>query len=297
MTLVAALATGACVYLAVGYLTGYAPEFKFRSRDEIQVSNRQLWLIQAGSDLTPRQFWAGSVAAAAVVFLVALAVSGAWWLAVPPSVGALLFPRAFYARRRQERLDEVRSAWPDGIRDVLASISAGSTMSNAVAALSSGGPEPLRRAFERFPLQARMFGFVPALELIKEELGDATSDKVIEVLILAYLHGGDLTQVVLRDLTSEITEDLRIEREIRTQGLEQRLESGVVVVVPWAMLLFLTLFPGPYQDFYRSGRGLFVVVVGAIWSMLGLALLRRFTRRDDERRVLGGSAVLSERGV
>ncbi len=293
MRLIAALLSGAFIYLLVGYATGYAPQLRWRSESRPQVSDRQLWLIQAGSDLTPRQFWAGSLLAGLLAFLLGLLVSGAWWLAAAPAVGAALFPRAFYGRRRQARLDEIRAAWPDGIRDALASISAGATMSNAVLSLASSGPEPLEAAFERFPLQARMFGFAPALELVKEELGDPTSDKVIEVLILAYLHGGDLTEAVLRHLVEEITEDLRTEREIRTAGLEQRLESRVVIVVPWAMLIFLTFFPGPYQDFYRSSRGLLVVIIGALWSVLGMFLLRRLTRREAERRVLGGSAAVA----
>lgn len=297
MTLLTALLTGACVYLAVGYATGYAPDLRLRSGRRPQVSDRQLWLIQAGSDLTPRQFWAGSMLIGAGAFILGFAVTRAWWLAMVPAVGAALFPRAFYARRRQARLGEVRESWPDGIRDMLASISAGATVGNAVLMLADHGPEPLRQAFARFPLQARMFGFVPALELIKEELGDSTSDKVIEVLILAYQHGGDLSEVVLRDLVEEITEDLRTEREIRTAGLEQRLESRVVVIVPWAMLIFLTFFPGPYQDFYRSSRGLFVLLVGVAWSVVGLVFLRRLNRREPERRVLGGAAPLSREVV
>jgi tight adherence protein B len=293
MTLFTALLSGACVYLAVGFITGYAPDLQFRTKARPQVSDRQLWLIQAGSDLTPRQFWAGSIFVAFVAFLLALVVSGAWWLAVVPAIGALLFPRAYYGRRRAARLEETRAAWPDGLRDMLASISAGATLSNALTSLAATGPEPLRDAFERFPLQARMLGVVPALELVKEELGDATSDKVIEVLILAYRHGGDLTEIVMRDLVEEITEDLRVEREIRTQGLEQRLEGRVVTVVPWAMLIFLAFVPGPYQDFYRSTRGLAVVVIGAFWSVMGLFFLRWLNRREAERRVLGGSAVVA----
>lgn len=293
MRLVAALLSGLCVYLAVGYITGYAPDIRLGNRRRPQVSDRQLWLIQAGSDLTPRQFWAGSLAVGVFVFLFSLLVTGAWWLAVVPAIGALLFPRSFYARRRIARLDEVRQAWPDGLRDLLASTSSGATMSNALTSLADTGPAPLRLAFERFPLQARMLGVVPALELIKEEMGDSTTDKVVEVLILAYRHGGDLTEIVLRDLVAEITEDLRVERDIRTQGLEQRLESRVVVVVPWALLIFLAFLPGAYRDFYRSSQGLFVVVIGAIWSLFGIVLLRYLNRRQPESRVLGGGAPVT----
>lgn len=292
MRLLAPVLTAVAVYLAVGFATGYAPDLKLRSSARPQVSDRQLWLIQAGSDLTPRQFLGGSFAVALVVFLAGLGITGAWWLALVPAVGAFLFPRTYYARRRTERLSEVREAWPDGLRDMLASIGAGSTLVNALVTLAETGPEPLQRAFARFGLLARMMGVVPALELTKEELGDSTSDKVIEVLIVAYEHGGDLTMEVLRDLVDEITEDLRLEAEIRTDGVEQRLESRVVVFIPWALLLYLALTSDPYRDFYQSSRGLLVVILAAIWSTVGVFILRYLHRQTTERRVLGGSAPM-----
>ena len=80
----------------------------------------------------------------------------------------------------------VQEAWPDGIRDILASVVAGRSVGQAVTTLAVSGPEPLRAAFARFPLLARMLGTVAALEVVKEELGDPTSDRIIEVLILAH---------------------------------------------------------------------------------------------------------------
>ncbi len=43
-----------------------------------------------------------------------------------------------------------------------------------------------------------MLRVVPALETIKEELADPSSDKVIEVLVLAHQYGGETLQVALR---------------------------------------------------------------------------------------------------
>jgi tight adherence protein B len=294
MVPLAAFFAAVFAYLAIGYLSGNAPEIRFRSAARPDVPARQLWLIQAGSDLTPAQFWAGSAAIGSVVFAFSLVISGAWWLAVVPTIGAFILPKAYYGRRRLARLDEVRQAWPDAIRDLLASVGAGSTLVNALIIMSKTGPLPIRAAFDRFPVQVRMQGVIPALELLKEEMGDATTDKVVEVLVLAHAHGGDLTEVVLRDLIAEIGEDLRVESEIRTQGLEQRIESRVVVIVPWALLLFLAFLPGAYRDFYRSSSGLFIVIIAALWSLLGMVVLRQFSKRDPERRVLGGSAVVRE---
>ena len=56
MRVLAALMTALFVYLAVGHLTGNAPNLRVKARTQQQVPKRQLWLIQAGSDLSPRQY-------------------------------------------------------------------------------------------------------------------------------------------------------------------------------------------------------------------------------------------------
>jgi hypothetical protein len=52
MTLLAGLAVGVFVYFAVGFATGHTPEIRIRRfRRRTQISNRQLWLNQAGVEV------------------------------------------------------------------------------------------------------------------------------------------------------------------------------------------------------------------------------------------------------
>ncbi len=293
MRLLAAVLGGGAVYLLMASFLGVAPNLELPTRARPQISKRQLWLIQAGSELTPRQFVTGSIAAGVAAFLLLALVTQSVLIALIPAIAVGLLPRAYYARERQKRIVEIQQAWPDGIRDILAHVSSGATLTRALESLATDGPEALRFAFSRFPLQARMFGVVPALEIVKEELADPTSDKVIEVLILAHEYGGDLVQDVLRDLVDAITEDLRVLEEIRTAGLEQRIEGFLVVVVPWAVLVFLATVPPDYRAFYRTSTGQLVVVIGAVWAMVGLVVMRLIARDRGEGRVLGGSATTS----
>jgi tight adherence protein B len=295
MRLLAALLGGSFVYLLVAMLLRVAPNLELPARARPQISKRQLWLIQAGSELSPGQFAGGSVAAGVGAFILFWLIAQSPVIALVPAIAVGLLPRAYYARERVKRLTRVQEAWPDGIRDILAHVSSGATLARAVESLATAGPEPLRLAFGRFPLQARMFGVVPALEIVKEELADPTSDKVIEVLILSHDYGGDLIQDVLRDLVDAITEDLRTLEDIRTAGFEQRIESFLVVIVPWAVLLLLATVPADYREFYRSGSGQVVVMIGAIWSAFGLLVLRSIARDRGEHRVLGGGAVAEQR--
>ena len=291
----AALSSAVLAYLAVGHLTGNAPTFRALRRDRAAVGRRQLWLVQAGVDLTPRQFWAGSVAVAVVTFLFVVLLTATPAVAIVPAVAVGLLPRAYFARARVRRMRELQEAWPDGVRDLLASISAGMSLNQAVAGLAAGGPPALRSAFERFPTLSRMIGVVPALEVVKEELADPTSDRIIEVLILAHEKGGHILADILRDLADATTKDVRALEEIATEALEQKINARAVFVLPWVVLLVLTLKPGPFRDFYQSGGGALVVTAGAGLSLFGMWLVSRLGREQGERRVLGAAAPVTAR--
>jgi tight adherence protein B len=296
MILLAGLAVGAFVYFLVGFATGYAPDIKIRRfRRRVQISNRQLWLNQAGAAVTPRQFVAGSVAVGAIAFVAIAAITGAPLVAVVPAAGVAALPRAYFARRRAAHLREVQAAWPDGLRDVIASITAGRSLSQALNTLAATGPPPLQDAFARFPMLSRMLGTVPALEVIKEELADSTSDRVIEVLVLAHERGGQIVRDILEDLVVATTRDLKLLEEIETEGLEMKINARAVLVLPWLVLVALTIREGPFRDFYRSTGGLIVVLVAGLLSLAGGYLIARLARTRGEQRVFGSSATVAVR--
>ena len=290
MTLIASLLTGLVFLFGVGFLTGTAPEPQLVRKERPSVSDRQLWLTQAGVDLTPRQFWAASGAVGLLAFLVFLLVAGIPIIALIPASGVALLPRSYFARQRERRLSEVQEAWPDGLRDITASISSGMSLPKAIETLASKGPDPLRRAFARYGLLARTIGVVPALETTKEELGDPTSDRVIEVLILAHERGGNIVTEILTDLAEATTRDLWALQDIRTEAVEQKINSRIVFVLPWLVLIALTAMTPAYREFYGTAAGLVVVLFGAALSGLGIFLVSLLSKEPQEERVLGGSA-------
>lgn len=285
MTLLTSLLTGAVTALAVAVGLGF--DLRRLANRRQRARSSQQWLLQAGVELTPRQFWFGSVVAGGVTFALLVVITATPAVAVVPALAVALLPRAYFARRRTQRLRDLQEAWPDGIRDLVASISAGLSLHQALIALARSGPEVLRAAFDRYPTTARTIGVVPALELVKERLADPTSDRVIEVLILAHERGAPLLSDVLRDLAEATTRDVRALEEMTTESLEQRINARAVFVLPWIVLLLLTAREGFFQDFYRSPAGLLVVAVGGVLSLTGVAIVSRLSREPIEPRVLG----------
>lgn len=288
MRILAAASIGVACALAAASLTGALPQFsRGRARRRGWHDRSQLWLQQAGVHLAPAQFWFGCAAAGFLVMVVLTALTGSPFVAVVPAVAVGLVPRAFFGHRRQERLRLVQRAWPDALRDLAASIAAGRSMTQAVCALAEHGPEPLAEAFARFPELSRVLGTGAALEIIGEDLADPTSDRVIEVLVLAHRRGGSLVREILDDLIEATTRDLQLLERLQSEGLEMRINSRVVVVLPWLVLVALTARNGPFRDFYRSSGGLVTLGAAAVMTVVGIVVLHRLGREESEPRVFG----------
>jgi len=295
VTLLAALAVGVCCALVAARLVGLPVEFRRWPHAPRRGPSPQLWLHQAGIRVTPRQFVMGSAAVGVVAFAATYFLTGAALVAVVPACAAASIPRAYFGRRRIVRLRELQAAWPDGLRDVVASVAAGRSLSHALTTLAETGPPALRDAFGRFPLLARMLGTVPALEIVKSDLADPTSDRVIEVLILASERGGQIVKEILEDLVVATTKDLKVLDEIDTEGLEMRINARAVLVMPWFVLIALTFRGGAFRAFYASSAGLLVVLVGGALSAVGYLWISHLGRSQQERRVLGGGNAVVAR--
>ena len=289
MRLLVALAGGFTAYLIVGLFLGVAPSFGRRSRPR-REAKLQRWLTQVGSPLTTGQFLAASVGTGLVAWLFLTFLLGDWLAGFFPAAASSGYLAWTYGRRRRERLGSIEEAWPDAIRHLLSYVRSGSTVPLAVSSLATQGPQALRPVFEGWSERARLLGFAPALESVREQLADPTSDRVIEVLLIAHQWGGELVATVLSDLADEITEDLRTGRAIRAEDTTQRIESWVVGIVPWLLLIYLTATQGPYRTYYQTGTGRLVMLIAGLWWGMGLIVLHTMKKQEPEPRVLGGGA-------
>jgi tight adherence protein B len=148
----------------------------------------------------------------------------------------------------------------------------------------------LREAFQGFGVYSRSLGVVQALELVKDDIADPTADRIIEVLILAYERGGSVVPAILEDLAEATTRDLWTLEQVRTEALEQKINSRVVFVLPWLVLVAMTARSGAFRDFYSTSAGLLVVALGGVMSLVGVAVASQLGAQPAEPRVFGGDS-------
>lgn len=283
MRLVAALLTAVAVGGIVAAALGLLPRTLRRPRERRSGE----WLVQAGVAASPLQFWAISLAAGILTLATIVLLTGSLAVAVVPAVLVGMLPRLYYGSQRRKRLGEIRQAWPDGLRDVVASISAGRSLARAIEDLAVSGPLPLRRVFASFPFLARSLGVVPALEAVRDQVADPTTDRVVEVLIVAHERGGVIVPEILRDLAEATARDVWAAEEIDSAALEHKINARAVFILPWIVLIAMTVREGAFRDFYATGLGVAVIIAGGVLSLTGSFLVSRLGRQPDEPRVLG----------
>lgn len=241
-----------------------------------------------GLDVSRFHFWAVVLGVAGATFALVYALTGLIVVSGVPAVVVATLPKAYLSRSRARRMADIQAAWPDGLRDILSSIRSGASLPMALENLASFGPAPLREAFQGFSVYSRSLGVVPALEVIKEDLADPTSDRVIEVLILAYERGGAMVGDILSDLAEATTRDLWTMEQVRTEALEHKINARVVFVLPWLVLVAMTSRSGAFREFYSTPAGVMVAVIGGAMSLLGIMIASKLGASEDEPRVFAG---------
>jgi len=286
MPLLAALAVGLSLFLAVASLTGHGDQVSLRLPGRRRTRlDRAVWLRQAGVSVTPAQFWAVSVVIGALVELATWTISGSVYVGLALAVAAALFPRAYFARKRDHNLAAVVQAWPDGIALIVGATDS-LTIHQGLLTLARTGPAPLREAFARYEDLARLAGLEAALLTIREELADPISDRVIEILLVAHHQGQRLAMEILAEQSVEITEDLRTAADNRTARLEPVLTARIAFLIPFLILVLLCWQQPDFAAFYRRPGGFVVVLAGGAWSSLGLVVARKLASDVTEPRVI-----------
>ncbi|MEZ5342960.1 MAG: hypothetical protein R2706_16405 [Acidimicrobiales bacterium] len=293
MRLFAAFSGGVFIYLTIGSLVGVTPKFLRRSSPNRRTAARiQDWLNQAGVAVSPVQFVVTSIAAGLVVGLLAAAFSGATPIGLAAGLATLSLPRSVYARKVRDEKRKRLTAWPDAIRDVVAHLRASLSIHASLCELGRSGPEPLRLAFTRYERLAAALDHKAALEVVREELADPLSDRIIEILLVAYDQGATVIVEILEDLAETSARDLRLIEEIDTAQLETKLEARGAAALPLAVLALLCSSTPGYRAFYSSAGGWFVIGLGCAMSMLGLVVIERLGKQPTEVRILAAGGEI-----
>lgn len=221
------------------------------------------------------------------------AAAAAWLLTALPAVAlvaAIVGASAptVWLRGRARRLRRSRRAlWPDVCDLLVASVRSGMSLPDAVAALATSAPAPLRPAFSAFAGDIAASGHFDSSTLrLKSALGDPVGDRIIETLRMARQVGGTELTTVLRALSSSVRADAALRAEVEARQSWIRGAAVLGVIAPWIVLVLLSMRPEGAVA-YSSAQGIAVVLGGAAVSVVAYRLMLRVGRLAEPGRWFG----------
>jgi tight adherence protein B len=220
--------------------------------------------------------------------VLALLTSGSIYIAGAFSAFILIF--ITLARKRSESKESraIADACPEMIDHIISGIQSGLSLNDCLIGLASRGPEVMRVYFQRFQVEMAATGnFEKSLQQVKEELGHASTDVVVESLLIAKSLGGSELLKILRLLGNFIREDLTLRREIAVKQGWIKNSAHLSAGAPWILLLLLSSQPATAQAFSTS-TGIGILITGLFMTAIAYIWMNHLSKLPEPSRIFGG---------
>ncbi|WP_345803028.1 type II secretion system F family protein [Microbacterium sp. AZCO] len=277
--------------LAAGILLAISP-WVWPAREERAPSRAAGALARLLEEAGLSHIAPGGIVAASIV--VAVVVAAVAWLVVPvPAIvvvaglAGAAAPFVWLRGRRTRLVRSRRALWPDVCDLLIASVRAGMSLPDSLAALADSAPTPLRPAFGGFARDLAASGhFDSSILRLKSALGDPVADRIVETLRMARQVGGTELTPVLRALATSVRADATLRAEVEARQSWIRGAAVLGVAAPWVILALLAMRPEGAAA-YTSPGGVALIVAGAVVSFVAYRIMLRVGRLPEPRRWFG----------
>ena len=117
--------------------------------------------------------------------------------------------------------------------------------------------------------------FEQALDGMVARVDSRMLSYVVKAIIIQRQVGGNLPVIFAR-LVENIREESKLEEKLQALTAQQRLQSLVVSVMPFVMMLVMFVFsPAQMIAFYTSSVGIMVFLFCVVWIFIGMQVLRK----------------------
>ncbi|MGC4027966.1 MAG: type II secretion system F family protein [Steroidobacteraceae bacterium] len=268
----AAVILGAMIFLLlVRSIRGTTRAFVSAQRLTAERDLASLFIFASGFHLALL-----TAACAAVLTVLAWAITGLWPVAVPAFIMALYVPRMLIRHLQRRRLGRIAEQLPDALAFWAGLLQAGQGLHPSLNQLAERQPRPLGEELRVVTRQCRLGVSADiAVEQMCLRLGVADLRMLASLLHVSRELGGNLGESLLR-LSDLLRTRLAMEARIRSLTSQGRLQGTIVGALPLLLMLVLSFMdPGAMRMLFTHPLGWVALGMIAILEITGFLLIRR----------------------
>lgn len=196
------------------------------------------------------------------------------------------------AQRRvtDKRASDIQAAAPEMIDHLISGLQSGLSLNESLAGLGKRGPAVFASHFASFRENLHLSGdFHRELEKVKSELGQPSTDIIIEALLISKTLGGAELINILRLLGNFIREDLALRREIAVKQNWIKNSAHLSAGAPWILLLLLSTQRSTAEAFSNSS-GVMILFGGLLLTAIAYLWMNKLGEIPEQVRVFVGKS-------
>ncbi len=232
---------------------------------------------QSGLDLTASRLAGISGVVAATGGVLGFLVRGVPAALVAAAVGGVI-PLWYVRKKRDARMDKLRSQLPDAFDLMARVVRAGQTLGQALLAVADEFPQPIAGEFS-ICYEQQNLGLTP--EVTFRDMTRRSGVIELKIFVLAVLvqqqTGGNLAELLTK-LAGVVRERYQIRGQIRTLTAEGRMQGWILGALPPLMFLLLFALNPKYAGVLLEHPNLIAGTIGL--EFLGALWIRKIVNFD-----------------
>ena len=185
-------------------------------------------------------------------------------------------PIAYVRVKHQKQLGKIDKQLIDAVAIICNSIRAGMSFQAAMQSIAEDMEPPISKEFARVSRETK-FGM--PLETSFDKMIQRTGNKDLELICNAVIIqrqiGGNLAEV-LDNISSTISERIRLRGEIKTLTASGTLSGYIIGALPIFILLILMFINPDYINmFFSTSAGRIMLLISAIMETIGFSIVRK----------------------
>jgi len=224
-------------------------------------------LQQAGSDMTPAEFFALRFSAAGISAIIVYFLNWHWLFMLAGFLIGFYIPLFFIIRQRKKRLALLTYQLVETLGTMANSLRAGFSFMQAMKMMSEEMPDPIGPEFGRVVRETRLgIPLEDALKNLVERLPNTELEVIVQAIIAQRESGGNLVELLLV-MEETIRGRVRVLEELNTLVAQGKLSSWIITGLPVGLVVFINFSKPDYLSVMFEHPLGWLLTIGAVISM------------------------------
>jgi tight adherence protein B len=237
-------------------------------------------LDQAGVSMRPAEFAVltaiGAIVGLALGYII-FGIAGG----VVGAIVALIVIRFVIGRKADKRKAAFAEQLPDALHLMGGSLRSGFGLLQSIDVIAAESPSPTAEEFQRVKVEVQLGRDMDeALHAMAKRVGSEDFEWVSEGIQIHREVGGDIAEII-DSVTATIRSRNQIRRRIRSLSAEGRISAIVLVVLPIALFVIISLVnPAYIGELTTSSLGRTLIMGAVVGMMVGIVWIKRIIRLE-----------------